>query len=160
MIIIFTDGAARGNPGPGGWGAIVAHEDKVVEIGGFSAHTTNNKMELMACIGALESLPKDSTSTLYSDSTYVVKGMTEWRYGWEENGWKNASKKPVENQDLWKLLIQAATGKHIAWRVIAGHAGIEGNERCDVIATSFADGVPIKLYDGPRAGYKTSLAAE
>ncbi|MDB5194217.1 MAG: ribonuclease [Parcubacteria group bacterium] len=157
MIIIFTDGSARGNPGPGGWGAIVAYEDKVVELGGREEFTTNNKMELMACIKALESLSLDSTSTLYSDSTYVVKGMTEWRYGWETNGWKNASKKPVENQDLWKRLIQAATGKHIAWRVIAGHAGIAANERCDVIATSYADNEPVSLYDGDRKGYPTGF---
>jgi ribonuclease HI len=157
MITIFTDGSARGNPGPGGWGAIVADEKKVKELGGGEAHTTNNRMELMAVIVALESLLKDSTVEVNSDSTYVVKGMKEWRYGWEQNGWKNASKKPVENQDLWKLLIQASEGKHVSWNVIAGHAGIAGNERCDVIATSYADGEKISLYNGDRKGYPTSF---
>ena len=157
MITIFTDGSARGNPGPGGWGAIVGYEEKVVELGGSEAHTTNNKMELMAAICALESVPKGASVELNSDSTYVVKGMTDWRYGWETNGWKNASKKPVENQDLWKLLIRAAEGKHVSWNVIAGHAGIEGNERCDVIATSYADGEPVSLYNGKRKGYTISF---
>ncbi len=159
MITIFTDGSSKGNPGPGGWGVIVAHEDKVSEMGGFSEHTTNNKMELTACIKALESLPHGAEATLYSDATYVVKGITEWIHGWMKNNWRTKSKKAVENKDLWTDLYEASANKKIIWKLVAGHAGIPANERCDVIATTFADSEKPILYNGPKHGYKISLRA-
>jgi len=157
MIIIFTDGSSKGNPGPGGWGAIIAQGDEVREMGGYSEHTTNNKMELTACIKALESLPVGIEVTLYSDATYVVKGMTEWIHGWMKKGWKTAQKKPVENKDLWMDLYQTSIDKKIHWKLIAGHAGIQANERCDEIATTFADGEKINLYNGTLEKYPIRL---
>jgi len=157
MITIFTDGSARGNPGPGGWGVIIAKEFDVREIGGFDPYTTNNKMELMAAIEALKSLEFGVKVTLYSDSEYVVKGMTEWIADWQKRGWKTAAKKPVENQDLWRDLLSASQGKNIEWRYVAGHSGNEANERCDEIATKFADGLSVDLYNGPLGEYKISL---
>ncbi len=158
-IAIFTDGSARGNPGPGGWGAIVIIGDKVIEIGGREEHTTNNRMELMGAIAALEALKRFNLSSdprfnLYSDSTYVVLGMTEWTVRWVRNGWKTANKKKVENQDLWERLLSVAEGKKIQWKRIDGHAGIAGNERCDEIATAFADGEAPQLYSGILENYR------
>ncbi|MDP3661553.1 MAG: ribonuclease HI [bacterium] len=154
-IVIFTDGAARGNPGPGGFGAIVIFGDKVSELGGREAHTTNNRMELMGAIASLEYLSGTEAKniTLYADSNYVVLGMTEWIERWQRNGWKTANKKPVENQDLWERLLSAADGKEIQWKRIDGHKGIVGNERCDEIATAFADNEPLKLYSGILENY-------
>lgn len=160
MITIFTDGSARGNPGPGGWAAIIAHEDKVIEFGGPSeGDTTNNKMELTAAIEALQSVGYDEPVMLYTDSEYLKKGITEWVIGWQKNNWKTSQKKPVENQELWWALIEASKDKPIEWRVVRGHDGVPGNERCDTIATAFADREPIELYDGPRDTYTTSLEA-
>ena len=159
MITIFTDGSSKGNPGPGGWGAIIADEGEVKEMGGREEHTTNNKMELTACINALESLPVGTKAAVYSDATYVVKGITEWIHGWHRNNWKTAGKKPVENKDLWMKLFEAIQGKEIIWKLVAGHAGVPANERCDEIATSFADGVHIKLYSGEAKKYAVSLKA-
>lgn len=157
MIIIFTDGSSKGNPGPGGYGAIIAYDNIVKEIGGGEAHTTNNKMELTACIKALETVSAGTEVTLYSDATYVVKGITEWIHGWHRNNWKTAGKKPVENKDLWMQLYAVSQGKDIQWKLVAGHAGVPANERCDEIATSFADGIAPDLYDGPSTNYKVSL---
>jgi len=157
MITIFTDGSSKGNPGPGGWGAIIVHGDEVREMGGYFEHTTNNKMELMACIKALESLPVGVEVTLYSDATYVVKGMTEWIHGWLKNNWRTSAKKAVENKDLWMDLYQASVDKKIHWELIAGHAGIQANERCDEIATTFADGEKIVLYNGTLEKYSVRL---
>ncbi len=160
MITIYTDGSSRGNPGPGGWGAIIVDSEKVKEIGGAEKHTTNNRMELMACIKALESLTQDDVEeeiVVLTDSQYVSKGITEWIHGWEKNDWKTAAKKPVENKDLWQVLAHNAEGKNIEWKFVRGHAGSVGNERCDVIATSFADGEPVTLYDGVRTKYNLNL---
>ncbi len=157
MIIIYTDGSSRGNPGPGGWGAIIADEKKVRELGGKEEHTTNNRMELTAAIRATQSLEQGAEATIFCDASYVVKGITEWIHGWHRNNWKTAGKKPVENKDLWINLFEAIQGKKLHWKLIAGHAGIEGNERCDVIATGFADGEHIDLYDGARSKYKIKL---
>lgn len=157
MITIFTDGSSKGNPGPGGWGAIIAREDEVFEMGGYSEHTTNNKMELTACIKALESLPAGVEVTFYSDATYVVKGITEWIHGWMKNNWRTKAKKAVENKDLWMDLYETSTDKKIHWKLVAGHAGIPANERCDVIATTFADGEKPILYNGSRKDYRVSL---
>lgn len=144
--IIYTDGSSRGNPGPGGWGAIVAGKT-VREIGGRESQTTNNRMELSAAIEALKLQPEEPI-TIFSDSEYVIKGITEWIHGWIKRGWKNAQKKAVLNQDLWEKLHDLAQGKDITWKYVRGHMGSPGNERCDVIATSFADGEPVDLYTG------------
>jgi ribonuclease HI len=159
MITIFTDGAARGNPGPGGFGAIIAKEFEVREIGGRDPYTTNNKMELTGAIEALKSLEFGVNVTLYTDSEYVMKGMTEWIVNWQKNNWKTSAKKPVENQDLWRDLLAASAGKSVVWKYVAGHSGNEANERCDEIATHFADGLSIDLYNGPLGSYTTSLKA-
>lgn len=159
MITIFTDGAARGNPGPGGWGAIIAKEFSVVELGGRDPYTTNNKMELRAAIEALKTLELGVEVTLHTDSEYVMKGMTEWVVNWQKNGWRTASKKPVENQDLWKGLLEATNGKRVEWKYVAGHSGHSANDRCDEIATKFADSLSVELYRGDRGTYPINLQA-
>lgn len=158
MITIYTDGAARGNPGPGGWGAVIADAEAVREIGGADAHTTNNRMELTAAIEALKQAPEGSEVKIHTDSEYVVKGITVWIHGWRKNNWRTAAKKPVLNQELWQELGSATEGKTISWVVVPGHAGVLANERCDEIATAFADGIDPKLYSGPRSSYGVSLS--
>jgi ribonuclease HI len=156
MIIIYTDGSARGNPGPGGWGSIICSPSTAREIGGRENHTTNNRMELTAVVRALESLTRDEAEEaikLHTDSEYIVKGITAWVEGWQKNNWRTAARKPVLNQDLWQALVHVTEGKDIDWTLVRGHAGVPANERCDVIATSFADSASIDLYEGPRAGY-------
>lgn len=157
MITIYTDGSARGNPGPGGWGAILFSESEVRELGGGEEYTTNNKMELTAAIHALEEVPEGDEVELLSDSSYVVKGITEWIHGWMQKGWKTAGRKPVENQVLWEKLYEVSRDKNIHWKLVAGHAGVSANERADEIATSFADGFLPELYHGSRADYPISL---
>lgn len=156
MITIFTDGSSRGNPGPGGWGAIVADGERVKEIGGREDHTTNNRMELKAVIEGLRNAPEGPIK-LHTDSEYIVKGITTWVKGWQKNNWRTAAKKPVLNQDLWQELLKVSEGKRISWGVIIGHSGIHANERCDEIATEFADGLRPALYDGARSGYTIPL---
>jgi ribonuclease HI len=158
MITIFTDGAARGNPGPGGWGAIIVGEDTVVEIGGREDYTTNNRMELSAVISALEAFPKEHEITIYTDSAYVLNGSTRWIYGWQKNNWKTSQKEEVVNRDLWERMIEVISHKIIDWQLLKGHSGIPANERCDVIATSFADQSPVVLYNGSRERYGVSLS--
>ena len=162
MITIYTDGSSKGNPGPGGWGVIIASDDKVIELGGREEHTTNNRMELTAAIRAVSCQLLANSSkleaTIYCDASYVVKGITEWISGWQKNNWKTANKKPVENKDLWEELFEAVQDKHLVWKIIAGHSGIEGNERCDVIATTFADGEKIALYNGTLEKYSVRLS--
>ncbi len=157
MAIIFTDGSSRGNPGPGGWGAIIAEQGRVLEIGGREASTTNNRMEMKAVIEALKKVSGKEKVTVNIDSSYVVKGIREWIHGWEKNNWVTAGKQPVLNSDLWKELKQATQGLSIFWNIIPGHAGIPGNERCDDIATSYADIALIDLFDGNAADYPISL---
>lgn len=157
MNIIYTDGASRRNPGRGGWGAIIANDYEVREIGGSDPYTTNNKMELTAAIQALKLLEFGAEATVYTDSEYVMRGMTVWIEGWQKRGWKTAAKKPVENQDLWKELLAASVGKTIKWQYVAGHSGHEANDRADQIATSLADGSAVELYAGERHNYPTSL---
>jgi ribonuclease HI len=154
--IIFTDGSSRGNPGPGGWGAIVSDGKHVQEIGGRESQTTNNRMELSAAIEALRIAPTEPI-TILSDSEYVIKGITEWIEGWIKRGWKNSQKKPVLNQDLWERLYEVTRGKEITWKYVRGHVGTPGNERCDVIATSFADNEKIDLYKGSVSEFQISL---
>ncbi len=153
---IFTDGSSRGNPGPGGWGAIISDEKKIQEIGGRESQTTNNRMELSAAIEALKLNPSEPIIVL-SDSEYVIKGITEWIHGWIKRGWKNSQKKAVINQDLWERLYDVSQGKDITWKYVRGHQGTPGNERCDVIATSFADDEKIDLFNGSVSEYKISL---
>ncbi len=157
MITIYTDGSSRGNPGPGGWGAVLVRDNEVLEIGGGEEHTTNNRMELTACIRALEFTINNFQFTkiqIYTDSEYVMKGITEWIEKWQKKGWKTAGRKPVLNQDLWQTLLELTKGRNIEWKYVAGHAGVRLNERADEIATDFADGLSSHLYNGPGDKYK------
>ena len=135
-VHIYTDGACSGNPGPGGWGAILVHGNVEKEISGCEDHTTNNRMEMMAAIAALEALKSPCVIDLYTDSTYVQKGITEWVHGWQKRGWKTADKKPVKNEDLWKRLLAATTPHKINWHWVKGHSGHEYNERVDKLAVA------------------------
>jgi ribonuclease HI len=134
LVEIYTDGACSGNPGPGGWGAILMDGSHTKEICGGDADTTNNRMELMAAIAALESLKRPATVRLHTDSVYLRSGITSWLPKWKRNGWRTASNKPVKNADLWQRL-EAAVGRHeVAWLWVKGHAGDPGNERADALA--------------------------
>ncbi|WNK01011.1 ribonuclease HI [Thalassospiraceae bacterium LMO-JJ14] len=133
-IEIFTDGACSGNPGPGGWGAILRWKGHEKELCGGEAETTNNRMELMAAIRALESLKRDARVNIYTDSTYVRDGITSWIHGWKRNGWKTAAKKPVKNEDLWRRLDEAIRSHDVEWHWVKGHAGHPENERADELA--------------------------
>ena len=133
-VEIFTDGACRGNPGPGGWGAILVHGEVEKELTGAEGHTTNNRMELMAAIAGLEALKAACRVDLYTDSTYVQKGITEWLPGWKAKGWKTADKKPVKNVDLWQRLEEAAARHDVRWHWVRGHDGHDYNERADLLA--------------------------
>ena len=134
-VTIYTDGACRGNPGPGGWGAIlIAANGHEKELCGGDLATTNNRMELMAAIQALEALNKACKVELHTDSQYVMKGITEWVRGWKARGWKTAAKDPVKNEDLWRRLDQARQRHEVDWRWVKGHAGHEMNERADGLA--------------------------
>jgi len=133
-VIIYTDGACRGNPGPGGWGALLMSGENRKEICGGELATTNNRMELMAAIQALEALNKPCKVELHTDSQYVRTGITEWLRGWKARGWKTADKKPVKNDDLWKRLDEARARHEVDWRWVKGHNGHELNERADALA--------------------------
>jgi ribonuclease HI len=133
-VVIYTDGACSGNPGPGGWGAILTYGDKCKEISGGEALTTNNRMELMAAISALEALNRKSRVELHTDSSYLKDGITKWIHGWKRNGWKTADKKPVKNAELWQRLDEARNRHDIDWRWVKGHAGHAENERADELA--------------------------
>lgn len=139
-LVIYTDGACSGNPGPGGWAARLRYpDDRLVELGGAEHRTTNNRMELYAVIQALNTAGKEESMTVVTDSEYVRKGITEWIHGWKRRGWLTAAKKPVLNQDLWKTL-DALNRPQISWRYTKGHAGDPDNERCDEIAQTFSRG--------------------
>jgi ribonuclease HI len=144
QVVIYSDGACSGNPGPGGWGAVMISGDHVRDICGGEPATTNNRMELMAAIQALEALKKPCKVELHTDSTYVMKGISEWIHGWKKRGWLTADKKPVKNDDLWRRL-DIARGKHdVTWKWVKGHSGHPLNERADALA---------------RRGLKEALAA-
>ncbi len=136
QVIIYTDGACSGNPGPGGFGAVLLYGEQRKEISGGEQATTNNRMEMMAAIVALESLTQPCEVALYTDSSYVKNGMTVWRVDWKRRGWKTADKKPVKNQDLWERLDAAAARHRVAWHWVKGHNGDPENERADVLARS------------------------
>jgi len=134
QIVIHTDGACRGNPGPGGWGALLEYNGSSKSLKGGEALTTNNRMELMAAISALEALREPCQIKLYTDSVYVRSGLLEWLPGWKKRGWKTADKKPVKNQDLWQRLDAAAARHQMEWHWVKGHAGHPGNEAADRLA--------------------------
>lgn len=134
VIEIFTDGACTGNPGPGGWGALLSYSGTEKEIFGGERSSTNNRMELMAAIKALEILKRPSIIRLSTDSVYLKDGITKWIHKWQANGWKTANKKPVKNIDLWKRLVEVANPHEIEWLWVKGHAGDPGNERADALA--------------------------
>ena len=134
IIVIYTDGACSGNPGPGGWGALLQYKGKTKELCGGEAETTNNRMELTAAIKAINSLKRRSTVELHTDSTYVKDGITKWMAGWKKNGWKTAARKPVKNKDLWLALDDAISQHQINWKWVKGHAGDPGNEKADQLA--------------------------
>lgn len=166
-FLIFTDGSSRGNPGPGGWGAVVVANKRVVELGGGEAHTTNNRMEMQAVISAInflieyELLTQNFKCIVYTDSAYVINGITKWVSAWKSRGWLTLQKEQVLNRDLWEklsyLLEDMPGDEKIQWKLLKGHIGVPGNERCDEIATAFASKGRISLYDGPIYGYSIDI---
>ena len=135
-VDIYTDGACSGNPGPGGWGVLIEIDNENIQLSGGDKETTNNRMELMAAIKALEEIDKDYEITLYTDSNYVKDGITSWISNWKKNNWKTASKKDVKNKELWIRLDEAIKDKNISWVWVKGHAGNAGNEQADYLARS------------------------
>ncbi|MEI7719771.1 MAG: ribonuclease H [bacterium] len=159
-VLIFADGASKGNPGRGGWGALISGNGEVVELGGAEAHTTNNRMELTAALSALEYVGGRVVRAVvvHTDSSYVINGITKWVAGWQRSGWLTKEKKPVLNRDLWEKLAATVeslknSGAKISWQHVGGHVGVAGNERVDEIASSFAEGAPSKLFTGKRSDY-------
>lgn len=161
-IVVFTDGAAKRNPGPGGWGVVIVTPDgHVTELGGGAAHTTNNKMELSGAIAALTELEHvDGRVAIYTDSTYVIQGIESWVHNWKRRGWKTATGGEVLNRDLWEALsalVSARPPRSISWHYVRGHVGIPGNERVDAIADAFAVKGRADLYVGPLVGYPIAI---
>ncbi|MEW6055539.1 MAG: ribonuclease HI [Bdellovibrionota bacterium] len=162
-IIVFADGACTGNPGPGGWGAIIASpQGEVVELGGAERDTTNNKMELTAVGKALRFLADTKGPVeIYTDSTYVIHGITKWIWGWRKKGWKTSEGKDVANAEYWKslsnLLSRRDSDSPVSWHYVRGHSGVPGNERVDEIAVAFAKGSRIQLYQGPLLKYDVAV---
>ncbi len=141
VVEIYTDGACKGNPGPGGWGALLVFGETRRELFGGEAHTTNNRMELTAVIEALAALTRPCTVQLYTDSVYVKNGIEQWIHNWKKNGWKTADKKPVKNSELWQRLEREAARHHIGWHWVKGHANHPGNECADALANRGVDAV-------------------
>jgi ribonuclease HI len=139
LVEIFTDGACRGNPGPGGWAALIRYRGKEKELSGGERLTTNNRMELMAAIRALEALKQPCRVHLHTDSNYVREGITKWIYGWQRNGWRTSDRKPVKNAELWQELIDAAARHRVQWHWVKGHSGHPENDRVDALACAQAD---------------------
>lgn len=138
-VHVYTDGACRGNPGPGGWGVSLRYNGTVKNFFGAETESTNNRMELMAAIMALESLTRPCTIKLHTDSKYVLEGITKWMKDWKKRGWKTAARKPVKNKDLWQALDEAVTRHDIEWKWVKGHDGNEGNEEADALANLGVD---------------------
>jgi len=139
VVVVYTDGACRGNPGPGGWGAILRYKGREKVLSGGEPLTTNNRMEMLAAISALEALTRPSTVALHTDSQYVQKGITEWLPGWVKRGWRTADRKPVKNADLWQRLQAACAPHRVSWHWVRGHAGDPGNEQADAVANAAID---------------------
>jgi ribonuclease HI len=156
-ITIYCDGSSIGNPGPGGWGAVISDGKNVKEFGGFDMRTTNNRMELMAAIESLKKLKKESNAKIHTDSSYVINGITKWVYGWEQKGWLTLEKKEVLNKDLWLELVKIAGKHNVEWEHVRGHAGVALNERVDQIANGFARKERIRLFSGTDRAYKEFL---
>jgi ribonuclease HI len=148
-VVIHTDGACSGNPGPGGWGAVLQYNGKIKELKGGESITTNNRMELTAATEALKALKRPCDVELHTDSQYVKNGLTTWIHGWKKNGWKTSDKKPVKNIDLWQALDAAVTRHQIKWHWVKGHAGDEWNERADELANEGM--APFKPKKAPKA---------
>jgi len=138
-VVIFTDGACRGNPGPGGWGVILRYQGNHKTLQGYDPETTNNRMELMAVIEGLRTLKRSCDIELNTDSKYVMHGINEWIVNWKRNGWKTAAKKPVKNVDLWQRLDDEVARHRIEWNWVKGHSGVEGNEKADQLANAAID---------------------
>lgn len=162
-VVMFTDGACSGNPGPGGWAAIVVYpEGHVVELGGGDASTTNNQMEMLAVIKGLESAKSaNQPIVVYTDSTYVIRGITQWVWGWRQRGWLTAEGQPVANRELWEELVRLTSARTrlggIDWRYVRGHTGVPGNERVDEIAVAYTKGQRANLYRGPLLKYPVAI---
>ncbi|MDR3605863.1 MAG: ribonuclease HI [Oligoflexia bacterium] len=165
-ITVFADGACSGNPGPGGWGVVIAYpEGQVEEYGGRDPQTTNNRMEMVAVIHALNRIgTRPGPIRICTDSTYVIRGITQWVWGWRNRDWKTAEGKDVNNQDLWQAMLQATGARaklgpesKIQWKYVRGHSGIPGNERVDEIAVAFSKAVPFQLYRGPLLSYPIAI---
>lgn len=163
-VIIFTDGASLGNPGPGGYGAVIvfAALDEVIELGGSKGSTTNNEMEMTAALAALSYIAHNTVPVhIYTDSAYLINGITKWIYGWEKNGWKTKADEPVSHERIWKDLAQTVrargTSGIVSWHKVAGHSGMPGNERADVIATDFGKGQFPTLFRGKLSEYHTNV---
>jgi ribonuclease HI len=158
-ITIFTDGAAKGNPGNGGYGVVIASTDTVVELGGYKEHTTNNEMELKAVVEALTAVvDKKLSVSIYTDSKYVVEGAKGWVFGWVKNGWQTKAKADVLNKELWQQLLPLLGKVDITWHKVPGHVGIVGNERADAIASGFAEKGKVELFSGPRSAYELNIS--
>jgi ribonuclease HI len=158
-ITIFTDGAAKGNPGRGGFGAVISYDDVVLEIGAFKSHTTNNEMELKAVVEALKEIAdKKGIAVIYTDSKYVVEGAKGWIFGWLKNGWKTKADTDVVNKELWQELLPLLGKVEIEWHKVPGHVGIIGNERADTIASDLAENKEVVFYDGPLSEYGLNIA--
>jgi ribonuclease HI len=161
-VIVYTDGACSGNPGPGGWGSIVLMpDDQIVELGEGQQLTTNNQMEMMAALKALEYIrdPK-AQIVIYTDSTYLIRGMTQWVWAWQRRGWKTASGESVQNQELWQNLISVKNffSLPLNWKYVRGHTGHPGNERCDKIAVAFSKNDEVNLFSGSLKNYSYDIA--
>jgi ribonuclease HI len=162
-ILIYTDGACSGNPGPGGWASVIAYpEGQIKELGGYKSQTTNNEMEIMAALRALVQVRnRNEDILLYSDSVYLIRGITQWIWGWRKKGWKTAEGHDVSNRELWKKLafevMDRKSKSEIEWKYSRGHRGIAGNERCDEIAVAFSQKKAISLYEGPLLKYSVAV---
>lgn len=153
-MIIYTDGSSKGNPGPGGYAAIIVDEKNVIEIGGHEPLTTNNRMEMTAAIEALKKTPEGAQIEIHTDSEYLMKGATIWIKNWQKNNWRTKDRKDVLNRDLWEIIFEETEKRNVAWQKVLGHSGHIFNERCDEIAQDLADRKNIKLFNGLKQDYK------